>query len=450
MRALLVGGYVRDTLLGLNPHDRDFVVIGENPDSMRAQGFVLSGEHFPVFRHPVTNEEYALARSEKSTGHGHDAFECSWEGVTLEDDLWRRDFTINAMAFAEDGTLIDLYGGEADLKAGILRQVSRNFQEDPLRILRAARFAARYNYSIHPGTMALMRHMVKQDMLETLSSERLWQETQKAMLTDNPVTYFDVLDACGALERVFPELHCLKDIPQREDFHAEGDAFVHTMMVLKQACAYSAELDDSRKLRIRMAALLHDLGKANTPFEEMWAENGDLIGSHHGHEDVERFGPPLDTLAERLRMPGDIKQFVAGVTLVHQKVHAIFKAGGHGLVSLYEALDLSRKLRHDRFILDDVALACTADNYGRLSLMPDGSKVAPTSYHQAEYFKKAMLTIRSVDTGAIVREATEKGLSLQTAKERIVARQRGSVKPMVAEHRALSEEVKAQLLGTRM
>lgn len=449
MRALLVGGFVRDTLMGLNPHDRDYVVIDQSPESMRAQGYILSGEHFPVFRHPVTQEEYALARSEKSTGHGHGAFECAWEGVTLEEDLFRRDLTINAMAFAEDGTLIDPYGGKADLEAGVLRQVSRHFQEDPLRILRVARFAARYQFTVHPGTMALMRRMVKQDMLETLSPERLWQETQKAMLTDSPGTYFDVLDACGALERVFPELHCLKDIPQRPDYHAEGDTWVHTRMVLEQACAFSAELSDARKLRVRMAALLHDLGKANTPFEELWADNGELIGSHHGHEDLERFEPPLDALSERIKMPGDIRQFVAGVALVHQKVHGIFKAGGHGLVSLYQALDLSRKLRHDADILDDVALACAADNYGRLTLLKDGTKVAPTSYHQADYFKKAMLTIQAVDPGTVIKAVLAKGHGLKTAKEQLLARQRGSVKPMIAEHRALGEDAIAKMLGTR-
>jgi tRNA nucleotidyltransferase (CCA-adding enzyme) len=269
------------------------------------------------------------------------------------------------------------------------------------------------------------------------------------MLTDHPGIYFDVLDACGALERVFPELHCLKDIPQRPDYHAEGDTWVHTRMVLEQACAFSAELSDVRKLRVRMAALLHDLGKANTPFEELWADNGDLIGSHHGHEDLERFGPPLEALSERIKMPGDVRQFVAGVALVHQKVHSIFKAGGHGLVSLYQALDLSRKLRHDPHILDDVALACAADNYGRLTLLKDGSKVAPTSYHQADYFKKAMLTIHAVDPGTVINEVLAKGHGLKTAKEQLLGRQRGSVKPMIAEHRALGEDAIAEMLGTR-
>lgn len=449
MRALLVGGYVRDSLLGLNPQDRDYVVLDQSPDSMRAQGFLLAGEHFPVFRHPVSNEEYALARSEKSTGHGHGDFEFAWEGVTLDEDLYRRDLTINAMAYLEDHTLYDPYGGQADLEAGVLRQVSPCFQEDPLRILRTARFAARYKFTVHPGLMALMRHMVKKDMLETLSAERLWGETQKAMLTQHPAIYFQVLDACGALERIFPELHCLKDAVQRPDYHAEGDSYVHTLMVLEQACAFSAELDDSRKLRIRMAALLHDLGKGLTPFDEMWAANGDLIGAHHGYESIDRFGPPLNALAERLKMPSDIKQFAASVALVHQKVHGIFNAGGHGLESLYSRLDLSRKLRHDTFFLDDIAMACAADNYGRLTLLADGTKERPKTYFQGEYFIQAMQIIHSVDAGKVIQEIMAAGKGLEAAKQKVVALRRASVKPLIKEHREKDPDVLAAMLGTR-
>lgn len=449
MRALLVGGYVRDTLLGLNPKDRDFVVIGESPESMRQRGYELAGAHFPVFLHPVTKEEYALARSEKSTGHGHGEFECAWQGVTLEDDLKRRDVTINAMAFSEDGRIIDPYNGQADLKAGVLRQVSRHFQEDPLRVLRVARLAARYNFSVDPGLMALMRHMVSQDMMETLPGERLWKETEKAMLTDNPRLFFEVLDACGALERVFPELAAMKHVVQRPDYHAEGDVWVHVLMVLDEACAFSAELSDSRKLRIRFAALFHDLGKIETPFEELWADNGELLGSHHGHEDADRFGPLLNDIAERLRMPSDIKQFVHRVSLTHQKVHEIFKASGRGLASLYADLDLSRVMRHDEHFLDDVSLACAADNYGRRTLMKDGSVTKPTTYAQADYFKKAMMTINAVKPGDVIQEALRRGKPLSHGKDNLICAQRRSVKQLIAEHKKLTGEERESLMGTR-
>lgn len=449
MNCYLVGGYVRDKLLGLDPSDRDFVVINESPDAMRSRGYTLVGNHFPVFLHPVSGEEYALARSEKSTGKGHSEFECAWEGVTLEDDLLRRDYTINAMAQTADGVLIDPYGGADDLEAGVLRHVSPHFAEDPLRILRGARFAARFGFSVAPETIELMSKMVQEDMLETLAAERLWKETEKAMLTDNPVVFFEVLDACGALDRVFPELTALRGIPQRADFHSEGDAFVHTFMVLKEGALYSAKLDDFRKLRIRMAALLHDLGKSRTDPKHLWDEEGNVLGKHPGHEEPEQFGPLLNSLAERLKMPSNIKDFVFRVAHVHQNVHAIFSAKGPGLVRMYERLDAARALRHDPNFLEDIAIACEADNYGRLILNDDGTTKRPENYAQREYFCRAMRTIFEVAPGPIVQALMGEGRTLDYALEKVVAAQRGSVKPMIAEQRAMSKEDRDQLLGTR-
>lgn len=449
MQCYLVGGYVRDKLLGLDPSDRDYVVINESPDSMRSRGYTLVGNHFPVFLHPHSGEEYALARSEKSTGKGHSEFECAWEGVTLEEDLYRRDITINAMAETPDGVLIDPYGGADDIEAGLLRHVSPHFAEDPLRILRIARFAARFGFAVAPETVELMRTMVLDDMLETLPAERLWKETEKAMLTGSPRVFFEVLDECGALERVFPELTALRGIPQRADFHSEGDAFVHTFMVLDEAALYSAKLDDFRKLRIRMAALLHDLGKSRTDPKYLWDEEGNVLGKHPGHEDPEQFEPLLDSLALRLKMPGSIKDFVYRVTRVHQNVHAIFSAKGPGLVRMYERLDASRALRHDPHFLDDIAMACEADNYGRLILNPDGSTKRPDNYAQRDYFCKAMLTIFGVAPGPIVKEWIDAGRTLDYALEQVLKAQRGSVKPMIAEQKSMSKEVREQLLGTR-
>lgn len=449
MQIYLVGGYVRDKLLGLDPSDRDFVVINESPDSMRNRGYQLVGNHFPVFLHPQTNEEYALARSEKSTGKGHSEFECAWEGVTLEEDLLRRDLTMNAMALTSDGALIDPYGGADDLQQGILRHVSEHFAEDPLRVLRVARFAARYGFSVAPETMELMRSMVEADTLETLSSERLWKETEKAMLSEHPDIYFAVLDACGALKRVFPELAALQGIPQRADYHAEGDAYVHTMCVLKEAALYSAKLNDSRMLRVRMAALLHDLGKSQTPPELLWDEEGNVLGQHPGHEDPERFEPLLDRLADRLKMPSNVRDFAWRVTVVHQNVHAIFAMGPAGLLRVYDRLDAARALRHDPFFLTDIAMACEADNYGRLITQKDGTTKRPDNYAQSEYFCTAMQTIFSVAPGPIIQAEMKRGQTLDNAKQVVVGAQRQSVKSMVKAQKAMTKENREQLLGTR-
>ncbi len=431
MEKYLVGGYVRDKLLGTESADVDYVVVNESPASMRALGYKQVGQHFPVFLHPETGEEYALARAEVSTGKGHADFECSWEGVTLEQDLHRRDFTINAMAMTPDGDIIDPYGGQRDLAIGTLRHVSDHFREDPLRILRGARFAARYSFGMHYDTSKLMKEMVEENMLETLPPERLWGEIEKAMLTTNPLAFFTRLDACGALARVFPEIEAMKGIPQSAQWHAEGNVFIHTLMVLEEATRLTQDLPPDRKIRIRFAALLHDLGKPHTPKELLWDAEGNPIGKHHGHEDPDRFEPSLKALAKRINMPSAIKQFVWKVTVAHQLIHRIKDVGPAGLVSLYERLDCARAMRNDEFFVEDIGLACMADSFGRRVMKDDGSVVKLSKYPQMRFFGQAMFRIAHVSPGDIITQVRDAGYSLDTAKQKVVAAQRRSVKNLV-------------------
>lgn len=419
-----VGGFVRDTLLGIGAKDIDYVVIGESPETMISRGFAPVG-HFPVFLHPKTQDEYALARSERSTGEGYADFEYVWEGVSLEEDLKRRDLTINAMAMSENGEVFDPYGGRDDLDKRTLRHVSHHFIEDPLRILRVARFAARYDFQVAPETRALMEDMVRQGMLGALSAERFWAETEKAILSDNPRRFFEVLDECGALEAVFPELHAMKGVPQRIDYHAEGDVWIHTRMVLDEAAALTRNLPSHQSLRVRLAALLHDLGKTQTPESELWNEDGSILGRHSGHDDPDRFEPELNALAKRIKMPGEYKQFAYRCALAHQKIHRIRDMSGRGLVSLYDDLDLSRTLRHDNTFLEDMAMMCLADNLGRRTLKPDGSLEQPLRYRQGPWFVEIMTAIHALPVGLWMKEQMGKGLTLDNAKSVVLGQRRG-------------------------
>lgn len=261
MKIYAVGGAVRDELLGLPVKDHDWVVVGTTPQAMQAQGFLPVGRDFPVFLHPATREEYALARTERKTAPGYAGFvfHAATE-VTLEEDLRRRDLTINAMAKAEDGTLIDPYGGQADIEAKVLRHVSPAFAEDPVRILRVARFAARFSdFTLAPETLALMQMMVANGEVDALVPERVWQELARGLMEAAPSRMFTVLDDCGALQKLLPEIAALKGVPQRADYHPEIDTFVHVMMVIDMAARLTAPLPS------RFAALTHDLGKAMTP-----------------------------------------------------------------------------------------------------------------------------------------------------------------------------------------
>ena len=400
-KAYRVGGYVRDTLLGLKPMDVDWVVIDESPESMKAKGFTQVGA-FPKFIHPVTGDDYALGRSKIMEVTESGDFLYEWRGVTLEDDLKRRDLTINAMAMMDDGRIVDPANGQEDLRLGVLRHVDHeSFLEDPLRILRVARFAARFDFPVAPETMHLMSRMVADGMLASVKAERVWQETEKALLEVTPRNYFEVLDQCGALEVIFPELHRLKGIPQRADYHAEGDAYVHTLMVVDEATIRTRGHEKSRKLRIRMAGLLHDLGKANTAPDLLWHPDGSVRGNHYGHESSRLFKAPLNALAKRILMPNDVRSFAYRAGLGHQQIHQVQGLGAKGMESLFELLDLDRVLRHDVHFLADLVTFCEADQYGRRTLNADGSISKPTSYPQGKYFLEAMKPLAELEVGPV-------------------------------------------------
>jgi tRNA nucleotidyltransferase (CCA-adding enzyme) len=419
-----VGGFVRDTLLGLEPHDVDYVVVDSSPEIMIANGFEQQGESFPVFLHPETKDEYALARSEISTGDGYNDFHYKWEGVTLPQDLYRRDFTINAMAMLEDGSIFDPHGGRADLDAGVLRHVSPAFSEDPLRILRGARFAARYNLTVAPETHALMVEMTANGMLDALTQERVWQETEKALLGPKPSRFFEVLDECGALAVVFPELHAMKGVPQVPKYHFEGDVWIHNRMVMDEAAELAKNHDKKSRMRIILGAVLHDLGKTVTPKHLLWNPDGSIKGAHHGHESPEVFKKLLDSFAERVRLSTDLYNFAHACAEVHQSVHRIHDMAGGGLARLYDRLGLDRLLRHDQTFLEDLVVMCKADNQGRLQLNADGTSFKPSAYPQGAYFIAAMQAVAQVKPGPIMKEALDRGMDVVTAKSRLIAARR--------------------------
>lgn len=350
MRVYLVGGAVRDTLLHLPVKDRDYVVVGATAEEMLALGYQRVGRDFPVFLHPETRDEYALARTERKSGHGYRGFAFNADaGVTLEQDLLRRDLTINAMAMAGDGTLIDPYGGERDLREGVLRHVSAAFREDPVRLLRVARFAARFaerGFGIHTGTMTLLRNMVEQGEVDYLVAERTWQETVRALAESSPQRYFEVLRECGALEVIFPEIAALYGVPQPRRHHPEIDTGVHTMLALQQAARLSEDP------RVRFATLLHDLGKACTS-PNQWP-------CHLGHE--ARGAALVDALCQRLRAPADYAELARLVTQYHGHFRRVSsELGARAIVATLEALDAFRRpQRFERFLL-----ACEADLRGR-------------------------------------------------------------------------------------
>ncbi|MBE0510852.1 MAG: multifunctional CCA addition/repair protein [Chromatiales bacterium] len=349
MQIYLVGGAVRDKLLGLEPRDRDWVVVGATVQTMLDQGFRPVGKEFPVFLHPGTNEEYALARTERKTAPGYHGFVFHADpSVTLEEDLRRRDLTINAMAEDAEGHIIDPFGGQEDLTNGRLRHVSPAFSEDPVRILRIARYAARYahwGFRIAHGTHALMKKMVANGEVDALVAERVWQETEAALGEQTPSRFFEVLRNCGALARIFPELEALFGVPQPKHHHPEEDTGVHTMMVLEQAARLSPET------MVRFAALVHDLGKGTTPKAE-WPRH--IAHEHRGVALVEQ-------LCERLRVPREYRDLAVLVTKHHGVYHRAEELRPETLLKTLEQLDVFRRPeRLDRFLL-----ACEADSRGR-------------------------------------------------------------------------------------
>jgi tRNA nucleotidyltransferase (CCA-adding enzyme) len=374
METYLVGGAVRDRLLGLPVKDRDHVVVGASPEDMTARGYKMVGADFPVFLHPQTREEYALARTERKSGRGYKGFTVyAGPDVTLEMDLARRDLTINAMAEDDAGRLIDPFGGAADLKRGVLRHVSAAFVEDPLRVLRVARFAARFDFAVAPETLALMSAIVAAGELEALVAERVWAELGRALGEPRPRRFIEVLRECGALQRVLPELDALFGVPQPPEHHPEIDTGVHILMVLEQATRLT---DDAR---VRFAALLHDLGKGVTPVAE-WPK-------HYGHEETS--AALVRALCQRLRIPNEYRDLAVLVARYHTHCHRAHELRDGTLLETLEALDAFR--RPER--VEQFVLACEADYRGRT-----GYEQRP--YPQAALFRQACAAARAVDTAA--------------------------------------------------
>ncbi len=392
MQVYAVGGAVRDKLLGLPVKDRDYVVVGSTPEAMASLGYRPVGKDFPVFLHPHTHEEYALARTERKTGKGYKGFQVHADpDVTLEQDLARRDLTMNAIAEDEQGQLIDPYHGVNDIQARVLRHVSPAFSEDPVRILRAARFAARFTeFSVADETMALMRNMVEDGEVDALVPERVWQELAKGLMEQQPSRMFAVLRACGALQRILPELDRLFGVPQTAQYHPEIDTGVHVMMVID----YAARAGFS--LPVRFAALTHDLGKGTTP--------PDILPRHIGHE--ERSVNLLQPLVKRLRVPNDCKELALVVAKFHGKVHQVGEMKAATVLRFLQETDALRQPQ--RF--SDFLRACEADARGRTGFEQQALPLFPL-------LLEILKLVMSVDAGAIARQQS----SPEAIKEAVFA-----------------------------
>ena len=369
---------MRDELLGRPVADQDYVVVGSTPEQMEQLGYRPVGKDFPVFLHPQTNAEYALARTERKTARGYKGFEIhASPEVTLEQDLARRDLTINAIARDETGNIIDPHHGIADLKAGILRHVSQAFVEDPVRVLRVARFAARFGFTIAPETLGLMREMVRNNEVDHLVPERVWQELSRGLMEDGPSRMLLALRECGALERILPEVDALFGVPQPAQHHPEVDTGLHILLVVDYAAAHNLPLS------VRFAALTHDLGKARTP-REHWPK-------HHGHEheSVEL----VERLCERLRVPGECRDLAMLVARYHGDVHRAEQLRPATILKLLAAADVYR--RPSRF--EELLAACSCDYHGR-----SGLETRP--YPQADWLLAAANAAREVDAGGIAQK----------------------------------------------
>jgi tRNA nucleotidyltransferase (CCA-adding enzyme) len=384
MESYIVGGAVRDALLGVPVNDRDWVVVGATPQQMVDAGYRPVGADFPVFLHPQTHEEYALARTERKTAPGYHGFTFHADpSVTLEQDLERRDLTINAMAQDADGRVIDPFGGRDDLRDRVLRHVSPAFAEDPVRILRLARFAARYpDFRVAPETQALMRHMVEAGEVDALVPERVWQELSRGLMEQRPSRMLEVLRECGALARLLPEVDRLWGVPQPPQHHPEVDTGVHLMMVLDMSATLAAPLP------VRFACLAHDLGKGTTP-PDAWPR-------HIAHE--ARSVALLQGLAERLRVPVECRELAEVVAREHGNVHRSAELGAVALVRLLDRCDAWR--RPDRFA--GLLFACECDARGRAGM-------ADRPYPPRERLMRILDCARSVDTAAVAKAAAERG-----------------------------------------
>ena len=390
MQIYMVGGAVRDKLLGRPVNDHDWVVVGATPEQMLAQGYLPVGRDFPVFLHPETREEYALARTERKSGRGYRGFVVqSSPDVTLEEDLSRRDLTINSIASSTDESgatrLFDPYHGENDLRARVLRHVTDAFREDPVRILRVARFAARFtDFTVAPETMQLMREMVQHGEVDHLVPERVWQELARGLMEEKPSRMFEVLRDCGALQVLLPEVARLWGVPQRAEYHPEVDTGVHLMMVLDMAARLQAPLT------VRFACLAHDLGKGTTPAH--------VLPRHIGHE--ERSARLLRTLAERLRVPVDCRETADVVAREHGNIHRSSALSAAALVRLLERCDAIRK--PERFT--EILLACECDARGRLGF-------EEAAYPQRQRLAAALQAVQAVVTRDIAARAAAQGIT---------------------------------------
>ncbi|HKJ21061.1 MAG TPA: multifunctional CCA addition/repair protein [Woeseiaceae bacterium] len=398
MQVYLVGGAVRDEQLGIPHRERDWCVVGASPGELEALGYQRVGKDFPVFLHPDTKEEYALARTERKTApgyHGFD-FDCSPD-VSIEEDLQRRDLTINAIARDADGQLIDPWGGSADIENRVLRHVSDAFTEDPVRILRVARFAARFahfGFTIAGETMSLMHRMVENGEVDALVSDRVWKETELALAGSNARVYFEVLRSCGALRVLFPEVDALFGVPQPEQWHPEVDTGLHVMMVLDQAERLSDDVE------VRFAALTHDLGKGNTPKNQ--------LPSHPGHE--LRGCKLIRTVAERLPVPKACRDLALLAAEFHTHCHRALELRTKTILKVLERTDAFR--RPDRF--ERFLLTCEADARGRAGL-------ENRPYGQADYFRGAFAAASAVDAAAIARTTEDRKIPAAIRRARKAA-----------------------------
>jgi tRNA nucleotidyltransferase (CCA-adding enzyme) len=404
MQKYKVGGAVRDTLLGLAVSDTDWVVVGSTVAEMLEAGFTPVGKDFPVFLHPTTKDEHALARTERKTAAGYNGFVVFAErSVTLREDLSRRDLTMNAMALGEDGELIDPFGGQRDLAAGVMRHVSDAFQEDPVRIFRVARFAARFGFTVAPETMGLMRAMVESGEVDSLVGERVWRELARGLMEPEPQRMLDVLLECGALARVLPEIAALDGVIQPESHHPEVFALEHCRLVLAEAVKANAPL------AVRFACLVHDLGKGTTAKE--------LLPRHFGHE--KRGQELVRELCARLRVPSDLRGLAAMVAGEHGNVHASMNLNGAAAVRLLERCDAFRQ--SGRFL--DAMLACECDARGRLGM-------SDRAYPQRSRLEAALRAALATDTQSVAgplvakgRKGEEIGAAIHKARAEAVQRE---------------------------
>lgn len=393
MEIFLVGGAVRDQLLGLKSKDMDWVVVGAKPDDLISKGYKVAGAAFPVFIHPETGDEYALARKERKTGLKHNDFETFFDpSVTLEDDLSRRDLTINAIAMSKDGKLIDPYGGAKDLKNRLIRHVSGAFSEDPLRILRVARFMARFHhlgFKVDASTMDLMRGIGKE--LVHISEERIWKELSRALTEKTPSAFISTLKDCDCLKYVLPEVDALFGVPQPEKHHPEIDTGIHTLMVMEQARKLTNDVD------IIFSAMTHDLGKALTKKE--------MLPAHHNHD--EDGVPVVEMLCKRLKVPSNTKKLAVAACKNHTTVHRAFELRPGTIVKLFNQIDAYR----DRGILDKLLTVCESDAKGRIGF-------ENIKYNQSELLKNAF----KASLGVTAKEFVEKGYSGEKIREQINAK----------------------------